>query len=166
MKTRTILCALAATMMLFAACGKDDDKTDNTLNIADNTLVYDGVTYHMQAYQSFFHNELTLVDGGSEELDADGSYMVEFSGLHVRPGMWNRTADIFTETTDEVYWGCYFGGAAMGDGYNVYDDFSACRIGIYGNNDGTPVTVTVDGTLKNGKTLQMKVITKDGPEVD
>ena len=28
MKARTILCALAATMMLFAACGKDDESND------------------------------------------------------------------------------------------------------------------------------------------
>lgn len=81
--------------------------------------------------------------------------MVEFAGLHIRPGMWNRTADIFTETNDTVSWNFVFNGVVEA---NAYDDFSACMVGIYGNNDGTPVTVTVDGTLKNGKKIQMKVI--------
>ncbi len=156
MKAKTILFAFAASMMFFVSCSKDDDK-NNTLNIEDNTLVYDGAVYHMNAMQSYFHSQLTLVDASSQETNLQQEPMVEFAGLHIRPGMWNRTANIFTETNDTVSWNFVFNGVVEA---NAYDDFSACMVGIYGNNDGTPVTVTVDGTLKNGKKIQMKVITQ------
>ena len=36
--------------------------------------------------------------------------------------------------------------------------FTSATYRVSGNNDGTPITVTLDGTLKNGKTLQMKLV--------
>jgi hypothetical protein len=157
--TRFIMMFVAAATMMFVSCGKDDEKSSD-LNLADNTLVYDGVTYHMNAVQSFFHNELTLVDATSQEANISEESMIEFVGLHIRPGMWNRTANVLTETTEDISWNCAFSGALFGEEmFNVYEDFSSCLIGIYGENDGTPVTVTFDGTLKNGKALQMRLVT-------
>ena len=153
-------------MMVFVGCSKDDSSnsssstnggSESQFDIADNTLVYDGTTYHMHGWQSYYHNQLTLVDAYSEETNGQEQHLFEFSGLHVRPGMWNRMADIFTETNEDVSWNFFIGGTVVEA--NAYDDFSACKVGIYGNNDGTLVTVTVDGTLNNGKTIQMKIIT-------
>ena len=42
-----------------------------------------------------------------------------------------------------------------------YENESIFTNGTYrvsGNNDGTPITVTLNGKLKNGKTLQMKLV--------
>lgn len=85
--------------------------------------------------------------------------MVEFGRLHIRPTMWNKTVDVSTVNNDEETWECGFQGGPFGEYSDVTESFSACKIGIKGNNDGTPVTVTLDGTLKNGKTLQMKLVT-------
>ena len=149
-------------MMLFAACGKDDENNGGSgsgsqLNIADNTLVYDGVTYHMIARQNYRSEEFTQFWAYSEERDENDNLMV-YDELHIHPNMWNKTADIFAETTDDINWQSKFKGTVLEA--DIYEDFSACTIGIYGKNDGSPVTLTLEGTLKNGKTIQMKLVTE------
>ena len=154
-----LMVALAMTAMV--ACGdeKDNEGDNNVMELADNTLVYDGVTYHMDAFQSYYHAGLTTVDAVSLETDG-GEPVIQFIRLHIRPTMWNRTADVFTETNEDETWECGFTGTIFdGEYFDIYDGFSACKIGVFGDNNGTPVTVTLDGTLKNGKTMQMKLVT-------
>lgn len=160
----SILMVAFAMTAMFASCDKDEEENNTPTEIADNTLVYDGVTYHMISFQSFYHDGLTTVDAVSQETEGEMP-MVEFIRLHIRPTMWNRTVDIFTANSDEETWECGFGGTVFGVEYiDVYDGFSSCKIGVYGNNDGTPVTVTLDGTMNNGKTLQMKLVTGNSNE--
>ena len=92
MKARTIFCALAVTMMFFAACGKDDDNNDGlNLNIADNTLVYDGVTYTFDHVMvGYFHNELTLITAETADTLEDGTPRLMLDGIHITPEAWNR----------------------------------------------------------------------------
>ena len=153
-----LMVAFAMTAMV--ACDEKENEPETTASdLADNTLVYDGTTYHMVAGQSFYHTGLTTVDAGSQETDGSGNSMVEFFGLHIRPTMWNKTVDVLTVNNDEETWQCGFQGVLFGEYSDVTESFSACKIGIKGNNDGSPVTVTLDGTMKNGKTLQMKLVT-------
>lgn len=159
-KVFSILMVAFAMTAMVACSEKDNEPESTTSNLADNTLVYDGTTYHMDAVQSYYHAGLTTVDAVSQETDGSGNFMVEFGRLHIRPTMWNKTVDVFTVNNDEETWECGFQGAIWGEEYvGVYDGFSSCKIGVKGNNDGTPVTVTLDGTLKNGKKLQMKLVT-------
>ena len=153
-----LMVAFAMTAMV--ACSEKEDEPEKTVSdIADNTLVYDGTTYHMDAVQSYYHNGLTTVEAFSQETDGEERPLVSFGRLHIRPTMWNKTVDAFTVNNDKETWQCGFEGGPFGDYSDVTESFSACKIGVKGNNDGTPVTVTLDGTLKNGKKLQMKLVT-------
>lgn len=172
-----LMVAMFATAVM--SCSKDKDD-ESTLNIPDNTLVYDGVTYHMNTVQDRYHEELTLVMAESEEADTSGESLIRFDGLHIRPGMWNHTTNLVSPDANDEY-GIYFflsdGSSIRAYGYpdgqgqysiggNIFDDyyeqepiFTSGTFSISGNNDGTPITVTLDCVLKNGKTLQMKLVT-------
>ena len=187
MRARTIFCALAATMMLFAACGKDDDNKNSGgsgggsgLSIADNTLMYDGVTYTFDYVMvDYYHPELTLVNATTSDTTESGEPLLSIDGIHITPNAWNKSFDLADNSNwpDEISVYLIFNGALdiSFDGWvNVdrdisghldgvdYEGESIFESGTYsvsGNNDGTPITVTVDGMLKNGKTLQMKIVT-------
>ena len=159
MKKLFSILMIAFAMTAMVACGEKENETTDVNDLADNTLVYDGVTYHMDSFQSFYHNGLTTVDATSIEKEGDKP-IVEFIRLHIRPFMWNRTADVIAETNDDEVWECGFSGTIFdGEYLDIYNSFSACTIGVFGNNDGTPVTVTLDGTMKSGKKIQMKLVT-------
>lgn len=186
MKFRTILCAFAATMMLFSACGKDDDSNSgngggNQPNIADNTVVYDDHTYTVDLVEVDYYNpSLTLVDATSSVAADDGSPSLEVHGIHITPDIWNRDIDLtnldqwtdgmvvdlmFVWPDQSIEYQAYYNGdkdiSGLLDGvsYEHESIFTRATYHVSGNNDGTPITVTLDAVLKNGKTLQMKIVT-------
>jgi hypothetical protein len=54
-------------------------------------------------------------------------------------------------------------GTLDGQEYENESIFSSGTYSVSGNNDGTPITVTYDGVLKNGKTLKMKLVSDNYP---
>lgn len=174
MKARTILFSLAATMMLFAACGKDNENDgDNQPNIATNTVVYNGMTYHMNNMVSYANEDLTFFMSTSTEVNDNEYPRMMFGEIHIYPEMWGKTynlsvlediagirffdgSDLFCSTT---YNGTGYDGCIDDVDYPNESPFTEGTFSIRGNNDGTPVTLTLDGTLRNGKTIQMKLVT-------
>ena len=68
---------VAFAMTAMVACDEKENEPESTASdLADNTLVYDGTTYHMVAGQSFYHTGLTTVDAVSQETDGSGNFMV------------------------------------------------------------------------------------------
>ena len=119
MKTKKFLMIAAAAALLFAACGKDEENSNNNASgsqgggsntpaLADNTIVYDGVTYHMtgenaQIVVEYYHNELTHISARSTEQDSVGVPRMAFSHFHIRPEMWNKTQNLTTLANEEFY---------------------------------------------------------------
>ena len=162
-----------AAAMLFAACGKDDAE------LADNTLVYGGVTYQMDQSQTvvdYYHNELTLLTVPSVEKDGEEAKII-FDHFHLRPESWNKTIDLVNLKEDDFYELAFsgsvlnmmaFGQKTVGEQYfsglldgQIYENnpvFESGELTVKGNNDGTPITVILDSKLKNGKELRMKIV--------
>ena len=162
---------VAAAAMLFAACGKD-----NVEDLADNTLVYDGVTYTFSNVMvDYRHSEMTLVsaiagDPQNAELIVDH--------IHITPNVWNRDFDLVDQSQwpDDVAVYLIINGAIEmqfegwvngdrgifgrldGVEYEGESIFTSGTYRVSGNNDGTPITITVNGKLKNGKDLKMKLV--------
>jgi len=141
------------------------------MDLADNTIVYDG-TIHSLDYvnQERYHEELTYVYGATNETDSEGNAVLAVDGIHIRPGMWNTTIDLssFTEMTESatpiVISGSvnvsFLGGNGVIDGVRYEENIcKSCVFTVQGNNDGTPITITLDAELINGKVLQMKLVT-------
>ena len=178
--------AIAMTMMV--SCGKDDNNNNSggsgsgsELNIVDNTVVYDGVTYTFDHIMvDYCHPELTLVTAETADTLEDGTPRLMLNGIHITPEAWNRDfnlADIsqwpveyvminlvFTGVLDLSYTSYVNGdrgvsGRLDGENYENESIFTSGTYHVSGNNDGTPVTITVNGTLRNGKTLQIKLVT-------
>ena len=163
MKAR-LLIVLAAVAMLFTACRKDNEP-----QLENNTLVYDGVTYHFQsqAYhgnEGVFHHYLTTMSqgGGLHEMS------VHFSAENL-----SQTLDL-TQTHDNVELDCYCSlesPTSTHIGFSYYQNSYAGSINEPNLQDGTifsagtftsvyddsGVTFTLVGTLINGKTLAYKV---------
>lgn len=181
---------MTVAAMLMTGCKKDKPQPDNnsgngggsdtpTQTIADNTLVYDGVTYHLDnVYVEYCHSELTLMIATTNDTLEDGRPMLTVDDIHISPNVWNKTYDmvdqsqwpdfsmlglILTGAVELGYEGfCNGGIGTQGflDGvlYESGNIFSSGTYRVDGNNDGTPITVTVEGTLINGKTLKMKLV--------
>lgn len=187
--TRFLMMFVAAAAMMFASCGKDNENGGSgsgggsQQSIADNTMVYDGVTYKFDHVMvGYCHEELTLITAETADTLLDGSPRLMLDGIHITPDAWNRDfnlADISQWPVEYVMINLVFSGvldisytsyvngdrgvSGRLDG-QYYEDESIFTSGTYrvsGNNDGTPVTITVDGTLKNGKTMQIKLVTPD-----
>ena len=178
---------VAAAAMMFASCDKDNENGGSgsgggsELNIADNTVVYDGVTYKFDHVMvGYFHNELTLITAETADTLEDGTPRLMLDGIHITPEAWNRDfnlADIsqwpveyvminlvFTGVLDISYTSYVNGdrgvsGSLDGEYYEDESIFTSGTYRVSGNNDGTPVTLTVNGTLRNGKTMQIKLVT-------
>lgn len=181
---------VAAAAMMFAACDKDDENgnTNGGTNgggsqtaLADNTLVYDGVTYTFDYIMvGYCHDELTLITAETADTLEDGTPRLMLDGIHITPEAWNRDfnlADIsqwpveyvminlvFTGVLDISYTSFVNGdrgvsGRLDGEYYESESIFTSGTYRVSGNNDGTPITVTANGTLRNGKTLQLKLVT-------
>lgn len=179
---------LMSVALLMTACKKDKPQPDNSGNngnttpsqtIADNTLVYDGVTYHIDNVDvGYYHSELTLIMATTNDTLEDGSPLLTVDDIHISPNVWNRTYDMVDQSqwpdfsmlglilmgaVDLGYEGFCNGGTGThgwldGVSYEEGNIFSSGTYRVDGNNDGTPITVTVDGTLINGKTLKMKLV--------
>lgn len=173
MKARTILCALAATMMFCVACNKDDNDSDILqIGIADNTLVYDGVTYQMEPLMAGNAPSSASIDS------VNGEPLFFFDGYHFRDErMWNKKINLVSLAEGEEYSIGIFGsvldlncsgwweaGQAMYWGeidshdYESEGAFTSGTFGLYG--DVNNATVILDCVLKNGKTLKMKLVTE------
>jgi len=189
--TKLFFTFVAAAAMMFASCGEKDNNNVNgggsgggsQTSVADNTVVYDGVTYKFDHVMvGYCHEELTLITAETADTLQDGSPRLMLDGIHITPDAWNRDfnlADISQWPVEYVMINLVFSGvldisytsyvngdrgvSGSLDGVN-YDDESIFTSGTYrvsGNNDGTPVTLTVNGTLRNGKTMQIKLVTPD-----
>lgn len=175
MKTIRMMMFVAAAAMLFAACGKDEEDV-----LVDNTLVYDGVTYHLdqsQMYIDRFHAGLTLVTAMTVE-QQEGNAAITVDHFHIVGDDWNKTRDLANLKEGEAYELAFagpvltcsaFGHRDNGRTYNgglldgtEYEDAPVVTEGtlrVEGNNDGTPITVLLDCKLRNGKVLKMKLVT-------
>ena len=167
---------VAAAAMMFASCGKDDNGENQPgipqIGIADNTLVYDGVTYQM-----------TPLPAGNAPSSASkdsigGEPIIFFDGYHFRDErMWNKPINLTALAEGEEYSIRIFGsvldlncsgwweaGQAMYWGeidshdYESEGAFTSGTFGLYG--DVNNATVIFDCVLKNGKTLKMKLVTE------
>lgn len=177
MKTKLFLLTFVTAMLAFSGCGKDETTVDD---MADNTVEYDGQTYTLdQVFVDYYHSELTTIMAVSSDTLEDGSPKLMLEGIHINPEMWNKEFNL----TDLTNWpdpsmvilffrGAFnmqYNGGVNGDAMLrglldgvKYDNESIFTKGtekITGANDGTPITITVDGELKNGKTLRMKLVT-------
>jgi len=177
MKTKLFLLTFVAAMLAFSGCGKDEPTVDD---MADNTVEYDGQTYTLdQVFVDYYHSKLTTILAVTSETLEDGSPKLMLEGIHITPDMWNRELDLtdqtnwpdyatvnlyFTGAFNLIYSGFKNGDASMrgeldGVKYDNESIFTSGTHKITGANDGTPITLTVDGKLKNGKTLRMKLVT-------
>lgn len=168
--TRLIMMFVAATAMMLASCEKDNE---NTTDLENNTVVYNGVTYHMNNMVSYANEDLTFFMSMSTETTDDENPRMVFGEIHIYPEMWGKTYNL--SVLEEIQGLRFFDGPDLfcsttynGNGYDGsiddvdYPDespFTKGTFSIRGNNDGSPVTVTLDGTLRNGKTIQMKLVT-------
>ena len=170
-----LMVAMFATAMV--SCDKGDENYLPPLNLADNTLAYDGETYEMQTIITYVHHELTYITALSVDTNAAGEHLVVFNSLDVRPEIWNRTMNLASPAVGDAWVFriivpgldiSSMGGNSSGVPYFIgkidnvrYEDESIFTIGtlsVSGNNDGTPITVTMNARLKNGKVIQMKLV--------
>ena len=70
---KKFLFIMAAVAMLFTACKKEN----NEQTLADNTIVYDGVTYQMEAVLEPFNDHLAWMNAYNDS--------IQFMAYHVFP---------------------------------------------------------------------------------
>ena len=177
MKKRLLFCFVAlATTLMFAACDKDEPGSAGE-PLADNTLVYDGVTYEMIPFVEIYNDNLTMLNAFSKDTSVNGQPKIMLDHFHIRSNEeysdWNSTTDLAHPTSEEFYEIAFMGevltmighgsvNAAGGeiDGV-VYENesvFTSGTLKVTGENDGSgKVLVELDCVLKNGKTLKMKI---------
>lgn len=145
--------------------------------MADNTLVYDGVTYEMIPFVEIYNDNFTMLNAFSKDTSVDGQPKIMLDHFHIRSNEeysdWNSTTDLAHPTSEEFYEIAFMGevltmighgsvNAAGGeiDGV-VYENesvFTSGTLKVTGENDGSgKVLVELDCVLKNGKTLKMKI---------
>lgn len=174
--TRFMMMFVAAAAMMFASCGKDNNEGNSSnipqTDIANNTLVYDGVTYQMEPLPA------GNAPSSASKDSIDGEPLFFFDGYHFRDeSMWNKTINLAALSEGEEYSirilgsvldlncsGWWEAGQAMYwgeiDGHEYENEcvFTNGTFGIYGDINNT--TVIFDCVLKNGKTLRMKLVTE------
>lgn len=177
MKKRLLFCFVAlATTLMFAACEKDDD-TPAEPTLADNTLVYDGVTYQMTPMLEIYNNQLTMLNAFSKDTSLNGEPKITLDHFHILSNeefnMWNSTTNLANPTGNSHYEIAFMGEVLtmMGRGdatsaQGMIDDvpyqnqsvFTSGTLKVTGENDGSgKVLVELDCVLKNGKALKMKI---------
>lgn len=180
---------VAFVMTAMTACEKDNNDTDDngngqpTASIADNTLVYDGQTYKFDdVVVDYYHSELTLVSAFTSDTLDNGDPRLSLEGIHITPSTWNKTFDLANASqwpgeamvplhlrgVLNISFEAWANDGVMGGGGDLdgvhYENESIFSSGTYtvsGNNNGTPITITYDGTLKNGKKFQAKVVSNN-----
>ena len=183
-KVLTILFA-ALMMTAVAGCNKEKDKENKNdsqpLVLTDNTLIYEGVSYEM-IFNAYYNNpDLTLVTVQSKDTLEDGTPKISLDGLHIRPENWNKTVDLASPAEGEGWGTFFFNGTVLNCGgycYKTegqldcrgtideveYTDKSIFKSGTFsltGNNDGTPITIILDGVLQTDKRIQMKLVSDE-----
>ena len=155
MKAKLII-VLAAVALLFTACRKD-----NELQLENNTLVYDGVTYQLQSeailesegtYLSYFaygDNDLNFqghIDGLNKTFDlTKGQDFMFDQYLYINQFPINLTWYDVNSISGQI-------------GEKYYTEESIFSTGTFSNTyNDSGVTCELNGTLKNGKTLAYKI---------
>lgn len=174
--TKIFLTFVAVATMMFVSCGKDNKEENGPdipqTDIANNTLVYDGVTYQMEPLPA------GNAPSSASKDSIDGEPLFFFDGYHFRDeSMWNKTINLAALSEGEEYSimilgsvldlncsGWWEAGQAMywgeidGQEYENECVFTSGTFGLYG--DVNNATVILDCVLKNGKTLRMKLVTE------
>lgn len=174
--TKIFLTFVAVATMMFVSCGKDNKEENGSdipqTDIANNTLVYDGVTYQMEPLPA------GNAPSSASKDSIDGEPLFFFDGYHFRDeSMWNKTINLAALSEGEEYSimilgsvldlncsGWWEAGQAMywgeidGQEYENECVFTSGTFGLYG--DVNNATVILDCVLKNGKTLRMKLVTE------
>lgn len=175
MKKRLLFCFVAlATTLMFAACEKDDD-TAAEPTLADNTLVYNGVTYQMTPFLEIYNSQLTMLNAFSTDTSLNGQPKITFDHFHIHSDDWNTTTNLVNPTGDRFYEIAFDGevltmmgrgdanfaeGMIDGVPYENQSIFTSGTLKVTGENDGSgKVLVELDCVLKNGKALKMKIRT-------
>ena len=161
---------LMISMALFAvACGDDDEKGggDAPALLADNTLVYDGVTYKGRCGVMISNNvvQYSLTGEGiqlsgnigsaentSTTIDLTKHYEEVVFTTHINLG--NQQGDVLDlkyQNYPQNYW-CFLNG----DNFNGTSCFKSGTATVT-MNDGS-LTLVIDGTLVNGKPLKYKIV--------
>ncbi len=146
MKARTILCALAATMMLFVACDKDDQNTTPT-EATENTLVYNGKVYQMTSTYKYEQSGRVYID--AHAVDKTGDNQPIFSIISDNPG--NGTYDLSQHAV-------FFGVTSNVDyitGFYSQDTYTSGTIII--EKDDNAFRMRMSGTLENGTTVAFHI---------
>lgn len=182
MKTRNLFFALVAATMMFANCGKSNDNGDNngndnpqdTIPALTSFIVYDDLTYPMYnldethvgsscsigtsveicfwAHNTFPRNkEIDLAHPTAGNLywfslDKNGATIIQAFGQGKEDGTFDGFGEIDGETIN--------GEAAFSSG-------TYCVSTADPNGEGNPNKIELDGVLRNGKRLQVKLYTND-----
>ena len=146
---------LAAVAMLFTACKKEN----NEQTLADNTIVYDGVTYEMTTTLDPFNNNLAWMDAYNDSL--------QFMAYHVFPSsdfLCDKTYDDLT--VEWPFFECH-GALEMSTEHGIleeqdYDWGTVFESGTakrtYANKT---LSLEVNSILKNGKKFALKLTVTD-----
>ena len=188
-KTMKRIFAIVAAVLFTAAmfsCEKENDNNsedNDATQLADNTLVYDGQTYTFDnVVVDYYHSELTLVSAFTNDTLDNGQPRLALEGIHITPTTWNASFDLANASgwPDDALVSLHLSGilnisfeawcneGAMGgagdlDGVHYENEsiFSSGTYKVSGFNNGTPITITYDGVLKNGKKFQAKIVSKN-----
>ena len=165
--TRFLMMFVAAATMMFAACGKDDEKTTD---LADNTVVYDGVTYNCTSAASYFpggepgfvqyvlnNQDYTVhLDGGLYQSAHNRTFDLtrhhDDLEFHFHLGIEGGVLDLQWSDNPNNFW-CFLNGDSMNSSC-----FSSGTATVTVD-DNYHLTILVDGVLINGKSLKIKIVT-------
>ena len=172
MKTK-LLILLAAVAMLFTACKKDEP------TIADNTFIYNDVTYHMTNLELYGGIGGELV-GESTESGPQGYPAVEFCGHHILQSQLNKTFDLtqyyttgssdieelqlfvcgevadFSFRIDKEWWD-----GRIGETFYDHTIFTEGTMTITGD-ENSDFVYTASGKLINGDSFEFRIVLPEG----
>ncbi len=163
--TKLMLCFVAASTMLFAACG--DEKEE--IVVGDNELMYDGTLYNMSGSAIYSTTPQGLFVEFQFEGEGNAFHLAGIMG----EGSVNQSYDLAVHADGVHYNFDFFSdteGVPSFSFDNYYDGFTGGMEGvddIVGSifSEGTCVntldndvyTMHVKGTLKNGKKIEFKI---------
>ena len=155
-----ILFVLAAVAMLFTACQKE--------KINDNEIIYNGITYHLQNVDFvYFDSAHGQIRGNSVEIGPGGTPEVVLSDLRVRRHSFGKSYDLAEPEDYEIE--ISISGEAVrfilrheliwvgwiGETYYATSIFSHGTLTI--TNDSNGLVYALNGTLRNGDTVQIRI---------
>ena len=167
MKTNKIMMFVAVATMLFAACGKDEEKTDGATEAAANTLVINGKTYQLESHYAVSMSGRGYADGHSTDVNTEGAPLysvradVELGSANVSIDLTKSYDDVEyafgVSNTDNTFYVCQ-------DDHSDTDAYGSINEDLYEESIFTSGTLTVSktddlftykvtGTLKNGDAI-------------